>query len=70
MERFIGLDAHTQTCTLAVIGPSGKRLHEQVLATDAQMLRAAIEKIGGRQQAPAPIHPCRRRDTRPNCRSR
>lgn len=26
MERYIGLDAHTSSCTVAVIGQSGKRL--------------------------------------------
>jgi hypothetical protein len=26
MDRYIGLDAHSASCTVAVIGPSGRRL--------------------------------------------
>ena len=26
MDRYIGLDVHTSSCTLAVVGPSRKRL--------------------------------------------
>ena len=26
MDRYIGLDVHASSCTLAVVGPSGKRL--------------------------------------------
>ncbi len=25
MDRYIGLDVHASSCTLAVVGPSGKR---------------------------------------------
>ena len=38
MERYIGLDAHSQTCTAAVMGMSGKRLREQVLETNGKLL--------------------------------
>jgi len=44
MERYIGLDAHASSCTLAVVGPSGKRLGSQVVETNA---RALIEVLGG-----------------------
>ena len=30
MERYIGLDAHASSCTLGIVGPSGKRLGSQV----------------------------------------
>ncbi len=30
MDRYIGLDVHASSCTLAVVGPSGKRLGTQV----------------------------------------
>ena len=30
MERYIGLDAHASSCTLGVVGPSGKRLGSHV----------------------------------------
>jgi transposase len=33
MERYIGLDVHSITCTAVVIGPSGKRLGEAVIET-------------------------------------
>jgi hypothetical protein len=32
MGRYIGLDAHAQTCTFAVMGPISKRLREALLA--------------------------------------
>ena len=33
MDRYIGLDAHASSCTLAVVGPSGKRLGSLVVRT-------------------------------------
>ncbi len=44
MDRYIGLDAHASSCTLAVIGPSGKRLGSHVVETNA---RALIEVLRG-----------------------
>ncbi len=44
MDRYIGLDAHASSCTLAVIGPSGKRLGSHVVETNA---RALIEVLKG-----------------------
>ena len=48
MDRYVGLDAHASSCTLAVVGPSGKRAADrwQVVSivrmpwirTDASML--------------------------------
>ena len=34
MERYIGVDAHASSCTLAVIGPNGKRLGSHVVETN------------------------------------
>ena len=31
MDRYVGLDAHARSCTLGVIGPSGKRLKSMVV---------------------------------------
>jgi hypothetical protein len=45
MERYIGLDAHASSCTLAVIGPSGKRLCSQVVETSAAALIEAIRAL-------------------------
>ena len=44
MDRYIGLDAHASSCTLGVMGPSGKRLGSHVVETNA---RALIEVLRG-----------------------
>ena len=52
MDRYIGLDTHASSCTLAVVGPSGKRLGSHVVETNA---RAVIEVI---HQIPPNRHLC------------
>ncbi len=47
MDRYVGLDVHAQTCTLAVMGPAGKRLREQVIETNGRTLVDAIKGIAG-----------------------
>jgi len=47
MNRYIGLDAHSQTCTVAVMGSSGRRLREQVLETNAKVLVDFLKSIAG-----------------------
>lgn len=47
MDRYIGLDAHVSSCTLGVVGPSGKRLGHQVVETNAEALAGAIRAIAG-----------------------
>lgn len=47
MDRYIGLDAHTSSCTVAVIGPSGKRLRSVVVETNAAALIEGIRMIPG-----------------------
>lgn len=47
MERYIGVDAHLQSCTLAVMGPSGRHLKEQVVETNGQGLKATLQSIAG-----------------------
>jgi len=47
MDRYIGLDAHSQTCTFAVTGPSGKRLREQVVETNGKLLVDFVKSIAG-----------------------
>lgn len=49
MDRYIGLDAHASSSTLAVIGPSGKRLDAQVVETTAAALIEAVRAIPGRR---------------------
>lgn len=52
MDRYVGLDAHAESCTLGVIGPSGKRLKSLVVDTNGQALLEAVQGIAGR------IHLC------------
>lgn len=52
MDRYIGLDAHSSSCTAAVVGPTGRRLQTQVLATNAHAL------IGFLTTVPKPRHLC------------
>lgn len=47
MERYLGLDVHATSCTLAVVGPSGKRLTWQVLATNGEALVDAVKQVRG-----------------------
>lgn len=49
MERFIGMDAHMQSCTFAVMGPTGRRLRQQVVETDAKTLRAWVQSVAGQK---------------------
>jgi transposase len=49
MERYIGLDVHAQSCTIAVMGPSGKRLRSLVVETNGAALVEAVQGIAGRR---------------------
>lgn len=49
MERYIGLDAHAASCTLGIIGPSGRHLREQVVETNGEALVGAICSIGSQR---------------------
>ena len=50
MERYIGLDVHRDSCTVAVVGASGKRLKSFVVETNGRALVAAICCIPGRRR--------------------
>ena len=52
MDRYIGLDVHQTSTTLAIVGPSGRRLGSQVVETTAQALIDALRAI------PKPRHVC------------
>lgn len=45
MARYIGLDVHARSCTMVVLGPSGKKLNTHVLETNGQALVEAIKLI-------------------------
>jgi transposase len=47
MDRFVGLDGHATTCTLAVMSPTGKRLRSMVVETSERLLVDAVRSIGG-----------------------
>jgi transposase len=49
MERYIGLDAHAASCTLAVISQTGRRLKDFPVETNGQALVEAIRMIPGRK---------------------
>jgi len=50
MERYIGIDAHKQSCTVAVIGPSGKRLQLRVVPTMGTELVQCVRSIAGQRR--------------------
>jgi transposase len=45
MSRYIGLDAHSESCTIAVMGPSGRRLQHERLETNARLLKKFISNV-------------------------
>ena len=45
MDRYIGVDAHASSCTLGVVGPSGKRLGSHVVETNARALIEVLRTI-------------------------
>ena len=47
MQRYIGLDVHAVSCTLAVISEAGKRLRDFPVETNGQALVEAIRMIPG-----------------------
>lgn len=49
MEKYIGLDVHLQSCTMVVVGPSGRRLKTQVVETNGKALVEAIKNVSGRK---------------------
>jgi transposase len=49
MDKYMGLDAHSASCTLAVVSGGGRRLRELVLDTDAGALNKAVRAVRGRR---------------------
>jgi transposase len=47
MERYIGIDAHKESCTMAVMGPTGRRLKELQLETNANAVKTALKSVAG-----------------------
>ncbi len=47
MERYIGMDAHAVSCTLAVVSEKGRKLKDFPVETNGQALVEAIRMIPG-----------------------
>ncbi len=48
MERYLGLDVHAASCTLAVVSQTGKRLKDLLVETNGQAL---VEATGRNDEA-------------------
>jgi hypothetical protein len=49
MERYLGLDVHAASSTLAVISEAGRQLQTHVLETNGRALVEAVRLIPGRK---------------------
>ncbi len=49
MERYIGLDAHGESCTFGVIGPSGRKIRHDVVETNGAALVQYLKGLPGRK---------------------
>ncbi len=47
MERYVGMDVHAASCTLAVISDTGRKLRDFPVETNGQALVEAIRMIPG-----------------------
>jgi len=47
MDRYIGIDAHSASCTIAVVGPTGRRISSQVIETNGKSLVGAVGAVPG-----------------------
>lgn len=45
MDRYIGLEVHATSCTIAVVGPSGRKLQSHVVETSGQALVEQVRAI-------------------------
>jgi transposase len=49
MERYLGLDAHGQSCTFGVVGPSGRKIRHDVVETNGAALVRYVRSVPGRK---------------------
>ena len=49
MQRYIGLDAHGQSCTFGVIGPSGRKIRHDVIETNGAALVRYVKSLPGQK---------------------
>ena len=50
MERYLGCDAHSRTCSFAVINGAGKRLRRDVIETNGKALTEFVRQIPGERR--------------------
>ena len=49
MDRYIGIDVHARSCTVAVVNAAGKRMGEHVVETNGQALVECLRMIPGQR---------------------
>jgi transposase len=49
MDRYIGIDVHAQSCTVAVLGPTGKQIWSTVVETNGEALVRTVAGVAGRR---------------------
>jgi transposase len=52
MERYLGIDPHRDSCTLALVSAQGKKAKQMVVATEGSALVEAVRDLRG------PLHVC------------
>lgn len=50
MERYLGIDAHDESSTIAVLGPSGKLVRQIVIETKPRAIIDAVQSIAGKKR--------------------
>lgn len=49
MDRYIGIDVHSESCTFAIMSAAGKRVREARVETNGQALKEFVRGIAGRK---------------------
>lgn len=49
MDRYIGIDVHAKSCTVAVMDAAGKRIGQHVIETNGEALVACMKAIPGKR---------------------
>ncbi len=52
MERYLGIDPHRDSCTLALVSPRGKKVRQMVVPTEGSELVKTVRDLRG------PLHVC------------
>ena len=49
MDKYMGIDVHARSCTLAVVDGSGKRVGQHVIETNGESLIECLRMIPGQR---------------------